>query len=397
MQITYLVFGLLWAYGADTPSHLTVEQAVTLALDSHPAMQQAKYIIEEFRGEALQAGLPPNPAIEVGLEGWGEGKQGEHFIGITQTLPISGARAMARKAKTAGVTASEQEMEWTRRQIILEVESLFYQIVALQEQLQFLEASVESAQKTDDLMRFRYEVGDISEIDWRRASANLSQLLANQEEVRETLIALRTQLAHLCGTEDSKLPECVGSLELSQDEAEACASLFEQIQFSPRHQALALRTKEAEIETDTVKRESIPEPALRLGLRKERSGSTGVDLMLSWDLPVFNRNQGAHAAAQAKVQRQKAEHRIALLEDKRRIEQLLGDIRVALAKAARLRSQALPNLEQTSTALQQALELGAATIFEVIETLQELNDLRRTLSEVDLKVRLAYVELKAMR
>ena len=73
---------------ASAANSFSVEEAVRLATANHPALQAAGYAVEEALGEAQQAGLPPNPELDVGVEGWRNGGDDHELLaGVSQTLP----------------------------------------------------------------------------------------------------------------------------------------------------------------------------------------------------------------------------------------------------------------------------------------------------------------------
>ncbi|HOH28786.1 MAG TPA: TolC family protein [Candidatus Hydrogenedentes bacterium] len=389
------------AYSETVPAQLTVEEAVARALENHPAMQGAFLAVEEARGSAQQAGLPPNPELEVGVESWSvSGNRGdglEFLAGVSQTLPLSGARRTARQAGLAGAEAAGLEAESLRRGIAAEVELLFFKTLAVQQRIIIAGEDFTRQETLAELTRQRFELGDIPEVDHMRASAELARSQAELQEIIRERDTLRAQLAHFCGMAMDAVPECTGEVAPAAEAIPDVASLEEGLRNSPRHQARLLRETQASGEADAVRRAAMPEPGLHVGLRRDTGeGSNAIDAGVRFGLPLFDRNQGARAAARARAQRIRAENEAALREETRRAIGLLNEARSALSTAEQLRGGVLTTQEDTREALEQALRLGGATLFEVLAEYRGISETKRSLLESETRARLALVELSAL-
>lgn len=378
-------------------AQFTVEDALSRTMATHPSMREALLAVEEAAGEALQAGLPPNPELDIGIEGWRSGEDGEWLAGVSQALPISGKRRLARKAGMAGVAAAEQETEVQRRALKAYVEQLFYETLATQERAAMTGEILEHATKVAALTRHRFEAGDIPEVDWMRAAAGQSRYQAELEEVHRLHDTLRTRLAVLCGLSVAELPECTGQLAPSPDMLPEDEMIQGRLQDTPKHAARALRKSQAEVETQALKRAALPEPTLRVGLRRERAtDNKAIDIGVSIGLPLFDRNQGALAVSRARTRRIQAESEMALQAETHTALTLLGDARAASLKAARLRAEALPKLEEVYLVLEQALEIGGVSLFEVLTAQHEIVEMHIDLLELESKARFSLIELLAL-
>lgn len=392
---------LLVTHHLTAAAEFTAEEAVARALDNHPALRGAQLAVEEEKGAALQAGLPPNPEVEIGVESWsvsGNRENSMEFLaGVSQPLPLSGARRTARRAGLAGAEAAEFEATSLRREITAEVERLFYETLVAQQRAEIAGELCTREGTLVELTRKRFELGDLPEVDYMRAAAEHARYQTTLEETIRDLNALRARLAHLCGMEADVLPECAGTVSPTPDTLPEETVLEDSLLNSPRHQARLLRETQASGEADAVRRSAVPEPSLRVGLRRDtREGSNAVDVGLSVGLPLFDRNQGALSAARARTQRIRAENEAAHREEVRQAIALLHETRRALATADHLSGQVLPKQEASREALEQALHLGGTTLFEVLAEYRGISETKRAILESEAQARFALIELKAL-
>lgn len=382
-------------------AQITAEEAVARALENHPALDGALSAVAEERGEAVQAGLLPNPELDIGVESWsvsGSRENGMEFLtGISQTLPLSGARRAARRAGMAGADAAEFEADSLRREIAAAAERLFYKTLAAQRRVSISGIGCDHQSTLLELTRKRFELGDLPEVDYMRASAENARCQAELQERIQERDSLHAQLAHLCGSTPEEFPECAGEVAPAKETLPDAERLEEQLLNSPRHQARRLRETQVAGQADAVRRSAMPEPDLRVGLRRDTNdGSNAVDVGLSVELPLFNRNQGALAAARARQQRIRAENEALSREEVRNAVALLNEVQRALTTADHLRDDVLTQQQDSRKVLEEALHLGGATLFEVLAEYRVISETEQLLLERETQARFALIELSAL-
>lgn len=404
----YAIFHLYGIAALLLPAHLaaaepfTVESAVARALAIHPALQGAYAAVAEETGAAVQAGLPPNPELEMGVENWTQSTGNEPAMeihaGLTQQLPLSGARRMARRALTVGADAAAQAAGDVHRRIAAAAERAFYAVLAAREHAAIVNENAQYVRTLTTLSRARWEAGDIPEVDYLRAAAEQAQYTAELEAGNRALNAALGQLAAMCGMEVSALPECAGQIPLEDADLPEWETLPEQLHAAPRVRARAFREQQALLEVDAVRRAALPEPAVYLGWRRDTDADThGLDAGIRISLPVFDRNQGARAAAMARARRVRAENNALLREELREAKALFDAICSRSEKAAHLRRHVLPQKEEVNAILERAVELGDRTLFELLAGRQDLLTLRLEILELETEARRAWIDLKALR
>jgi len=395
-----LITTILLLMTASITGQFTADDAAALAAANHPALEAAGYAVEEAKGEALQAGLPPNPELDVGVEGWKSGNdEGGHelLVGISQTLPISGARKMARKAGMFGAAAATAEAEALRLEVAGAARSLFYETLAAQERLKLLSEAGADADALASLTRIRFEQGDIAEVDLMRAVAEKHRYLAETEKADKLLKGLRSQLAELCGIPDAELPECAGGNALEASMLPDPAELKGALLAHPRGKARELHEAQAAAALKAVRRKAIVEPAVRIGMRRDDdSKDNALDVGISIPLPLFDRNQGEEAEAHAREQRIRAENDSDLRELVRMCLALRAEAGAAIAEAAITRNNVIPQLAAAYAAVEKALELGGVTVFETLAAKRDIAEAQLALIESERKAHVALITLNTL-
>ena len=295
-----------------------------LALENNPTIAQADAEIRTGEARKLQTGLYPNPtAGYVGEEiRGGSFGGGQHGFFVSQTLVTGGKLGLNREIAGHDIRISELEAEEQRLRVTNAVKLAFYRVLAAQEMLD-LERDLLSI--AEDKLRTARELENLGQAD----HAELLQVEVEQQHremrvrIRET--ALRQSwrsLAAIVGVPDLPARTVRGNLEDIPAELEENQVLERLTRESPAvriaHE-VAARTR---AELTRAQREPIPNLELRGGLQDNREilESTGARVGLQGflevgvPLPLFNRNQGNVAAAEAQLERSEREvERVALV------------------------------------------------------------------------------------
>jgi len=296
-----------------------------------------------------------------------------------------------------GALAAEREVESLRVDIAAQVRQLFYDALAAQARTKIMEDLCADAESLARLMRTRFEQGDAPEADVMRAEADHQQYRADLENARGIRDALRAQLAELCGFAAGEMPECAGIIAPGGDALPDIAVLDARIRSTPRSAVRMLREEQAETQTKALRRAAIPEPALRVGLRRQdASGTNTLDIGVSVGLPIFDRNQGAVAASKAYMHRVLAENEAKRRAELRAALALRNEAAAAIAAAERLRADVIPRWEAICESMQKALDLGGASLFEVLSARRDLAQARLELLKEELAARNFMIALTAL-
>ena len=295
-----------------------------LAFENNPTLAQAAAEIRTGEARRHQSGLYPNPM--AGYTGeeirGGSPGGGQHGFFVSQTLVIGGKLGLNREIAGHDIRISELEAEEQRLRVQNAVKLGFYRVLAAQEMLD-LERDLLSI--AEDKLRTERELRNVGQAD----DAEILQVEVEHQH-REMTVAIRRSalrqawrsLAAIVGVPDLPARTAAGNLEDIPAELDEARVLERLTGESPAILIAKEVVSRSRTELTRAEREPIPNLELRGGLQNNREilESTGARVGLQGflevgvPLPLFNRNQGNVAAAEAQLQRSEREvERVALV------------------------------------------------------------------------------------
>lgn len=353
-------------------STVTVAQLVAIArektptqamLDAHRAVAQAM---------VLQALANANPDIEVeGGQGRPRSGDSSEVIGritLRQRLEWPGKRSSRVSAAGAGIIVAEQDalafeadLESAVREAIAEDAGA---VLASAQARQ----AVELATRITEAIQRRVDAGEGDRGDALRAEIDRRQAVITADQRQQVAVAARRALLAICG---GGLPSTFTITDVWEDSwrptrGEVLLAAEHHPRLERHHALRAQRVAELQRE------ETAGRPDITVGaFAGQGTDATEVGLSLTVDLPVWNRNQGGMAVAQADLQRGDAE-----AESDRRMLRRAIDSAWATYEATVTRRDRLINEVELMTADLLTLRLHAYATGDI--GMLEVLDARRT-------------------
>ncbi len=290
---------------------MSLPQAIDIAVQNNKDLQAARYTVEQARARLLQAGLAPNPRLDVATRNdLIFRNQGEYAasIGISQKFSVVGRIAHQKEVARVDVALALAEIRQAELKLAGDVTSRFYRVLALNRQIEVRERLIDVDQKLVLGTRNRFKVAEVSELDVNTAQLELQRL--TQE--RALLLSRRiTQLARLNQLLGRPATQAL-ALDDSLPASDSLPSLAEQ-----QRQALSSRPdlRFALLSADRARANQALAHAQRwedwtVGVVLEQShlvidggppqgDSRAMGLSMSIPLPLRNKNQGNIAEAAA--------------------------------------------------------------------------------------------------
>lgn len=374
--------------GAEGPA-LTLEDLERMALQNNPTLAQGEALIRAAKGRKQQAGLYPNPIVgyqgsEFALRAFSN--KSEHFFFVEQNIVTAGKLKKSQAIFAQEQVEAEDEAEAQKFRVQNTVRLLFYEALGAQ---QFVELRGQLAQIAREAVKISeelYNVGQAdqpdlleAEIEAQRAELDLN----NAENDREQVWQLLTTVV---GVPSLQVTRLEGNLEKDIPALDQQIVLANLLRDSPEIKKAQAGIERARAVVARAKAEPIPDLFLRggVGYSTERLelargilGATGAEVFVEAGirLPIFNRNQGNIAAAQAEevlaereVQRQELVLRARLasafrpyLKSMKMVERYRQDI---LPRAQKAYDLYLTSFRQMAAAYPQVL-IAQRTLFQV--------------------------------
>ena len=337
---------------------LTLQELQALALRSNPTIAQAQAAIEGARGRARQAGLLPNPTIGYTAEELSGGpiiNGGEHGVFVEQTIPLGGKLARGRTVFEREADQAEAERAVQEARVSNSVAIAFYDLLAAQQRdvtrERLSQLAIEAVDVTDQL----FNVGAADQPDVLSAEIEARRIQLGLTDARNQAAGRWRVLAALIGQPAMVQRPLAGSLTLPPPELQRDVVLRELLEKSPQLRAATAGVARAESALAFAKRETFPDLVLRGGPRFNRELLEANGRPVGWEaafdigltVPVFDRNQGARAAAVADIARARGERQRIELAITARAAGLFDGYLTALREAEVYKNELLPRAERS--------------------------------------------------
>lgn len=370
----------------DPTGLLTLEAALALTMQQNPELRAGVWGERASEGNLLQAGLLPNPELEIEAEEFGGTGELEEFeavevsFGISQLIELGGKRS--RRESVAGLErdVAGWELEMLRLELWRDTATEFVAVLAQQRRLELAQLTLELSREVLENVSERVAAGKVPPLERTRAEVDLATQILSVEQEQSTLNRVRLGLASRWGSNvalfDSLDSRGFDSLDVAVPGLNALAALL------PENPELKRWETQIELQRASIDLEEalgVPDLTVGAGLSYfAESDDVGLHAGLSIPLPLFDRNQGAIMAARAELLQAEEQHRASLI----RLHRELEDAHLELATRARevevLRETLLPAAEKAYQVAQAGYVDGKFAYLEVL-------DAQRTLFEAQVR------------
>ena len=308
----------------EAASGLGLETLEQMALTCNPSVQRAAAMVAAANGTWIQVGLAPNPS--VGYEGQQLGSGGlaeQHGVLFSQEVIRGGKLALNRAVAGNERMRLEQELEAQRLRVLTDVRIAYFQVLLAQRQIELtnniIQISQEGAKTVDALYRSQ-EVGK-SDVLQAQLEIENSQILA--ENARNRYASAWRSLTAVIGSPMLAQQPLVGDPLVPPRQIEFDDALDRLLTLSPEMAAASMGVSRARAAIERERVEPVPNVTVQGLVNWQDNGVNGKPdggVAVSVPIPVFNRNQGGVARAQAE-----------LVAASRALEQLELDLKNRLA------------------------------------------------------------------
>ncbi len=364
--------GPLWA----PPTDVTWAELVRL-VDAHPRVTASTARADAARGGVRAAGAAPNPTFETRIAHGSPpaGGDGKVEWGLTLNLPLGwlaqrGARVAAAEA---GVEMADAEARALRRDVLLQLQTLFWNLAFEQARVKTLEELERQTRVLVSTVRRKVETGEVRPVEGTRVEIELAKVTAEVESARTLLTSRQSQLGLWLGR-----PRVAALADLAALPAAALteASLPKLRETHPAIAAARARVRGLQAELATEERARIPSFSL-IGFTSFELDRNSYGGGLAIDLPLWNWNSGRIAQARAALAAGRKEADAAALEIESSAIEAQAACRASAASASRLGTAVVPRAESAAAIMEKTYNLGEAGLLDIIDARRTLLDARR--------------------
>ncbi len=343
-------------------------ELVAVALTLNPTLRTIRAELGESQALLIQAGLWPNPelgaAVRPELGGSATGVELDFLFALLRP----GERKARRSIAKAVIEESRSRIIGEELRVAAEARAARLLVIGAEATLRLFEQEAEIRREVASLVRQRRELGEATVLDLHLAELELIESERAVRAARTELDFTRRELNRVLG-----LPPLY-ELQLFAAGNALTFTVFEDLPDSELDSRIlsgrpelaskqaAYQKAEEELRLAVLRQY----PSLKLGpsYEKDVEGSEALGLGASLELPLFDRSQGAIAEKHAARERVRAEY-VALLHAVR-AEAFDARERVRRAKleVETQETQALPLVERSESAFEEAFRTRDVNVFE---------------------------------
>ncbi len=360
---------------------LTRREALALTLMNNPELKVFSLETRAAEARELQAGLWPNPALEIGVDDVGGPGVRSGFGAAETTIQLSQLIELGNKAqKRRKVASLEKELTgWDyqakRLEVLTEASKAYIELLAIQEKAKLLAELVDVSEQTVRIVTQRVDAGKDSPLEKTKASVALSGVQLEHKQALQELETARKIVASFWGNEQPKFMRVEGQLETVTDIPEINdlqQKLIQNPQLARWEKEIA-RDKAA---LELAKSKAFSDISIGAGVKRfNESDDNALVFGVTIPLPISDRNQGGRMEAMYNLSKSYEEQRAARIEVMNQFNQIFTELSVSLNKIKELQASILPGAREVFDASREAYTQGKIGYLNVL-------DAQRTLFEV---------------
>jgi len=363
---------------------IKLEQALGSALLESPALAAFSYDVRAAEARVLQAGLLPNPELELEVEEYdrdGEGfDSAETAVVLGQLFELGGKRRWRTRVAEAEGELAGWDYESMRLDVFTETTQRFTTVLAAQERLVLAGSAVELAEKTSRAVGERVKAGKEPPFQASKSEAELELARMEALEAQNALGVARKRLAAMWGSERVTFEGVAGSLDGVLGSIPSLHAMRPRLSLNPdlaRWDA-ELRLRQASLSSEKAAR--VPDLEASVGfLQYEEDGTDALAFGIGVPLPVFDRNQGNIRAAALELSKAEVERSATELALAAKLAETHAALVGAHQRVTTLRGKVVPAMEQAYEAAHEGYRQGKFGFLDMLDAQRGLFDAKGAL------------------
>jgi len=377
----------------ESTAALTLERAITLALQANPQLAGARHEVQAIAGTVLQAGLRPNPVLDVGMVDTRRATR-ETTAQLSQTIELGGKRMHRIEAAELGQDAATADLRARMAEIRAAVTTAFNDVLTAQERVRLAQESVAVAARVTNTVAKRVQAGKVSPVDETRARVAEANVRLDAVRVDGELSTARKTLSGYWGNVMPRFERALGNLEVLPalpDWNVLVADLGNTPALSRAR--IEMERRRALLKLEQSRR--TPDVTVAVGMKRSQElGLNQAVFGLSIPLPLFDRNQGNVLEALRRVDKAGDEFASTQTETHKELAQAYQELDTARQEAQSLSGEILPGAQSAYDAAVKGFDFGKFAYFDVLDAqrtlilaksqyLRALQDAHRAAANID--------------
>ena len=347
---------------------MTLQSVINLAESVSPSLAKAAADVDSARGKAVQAGLYPNPVTQGGATQFA-GNESQYYFGLSQEIVTRHKLKLSQAAANRETYQAELSFIQSRFGLLTSVRQNFFISLAGQRKVEVLARLVEITGQSSNKAELMRVAGETSRADQLLFEIELEKAEVALENAQSQLAATRKQLAAVIGIRDLKIERLVGNLTASLNTA------IDQLRtdgYVPYNAGVQIAEQEIERSHLILRRaqvEPFPNVTVYGGYQYQVVPIHDMGLLsASVPLPIWNRNQGNIASAQAQIH--KATANVSQIQNQiaGQMAEWIGRYEVADQQVRRFEERIIPKAREGMKIVQEAFANGQFDSFRLLQS-----------------------------
>jgi cobalt-zinc-cadmium efflux system outer membrane protein len=365
---------------------LSLRQALEDALAQNKQLAAFEHRLDEQKGRLQQAGLHPNPQVDLLFENLGGQGDFQGFDGAEATLTIGWAIEPGLRKRRVGVAEAQSartslDALILRLDVAAETAQRFLSCLESQTHLKAADEAIALGERTVAASEDRVRAGRAPRVELMRARAKLAiDRLARDDATHERSVAYH-RLAAQWGETAPSFARVKGDL-LALPAVAPFDVLATRIDENPELVRLASEQRIAEAELRLAKAQRFPTLTPSFGVRRlEITNDWALVAGLRVPFLLFDRNQGRVAESHAALARRRADSEAERVRVHTKLYEIYQEMQHSLHRAEVLGEEVIPRLDETMDATRRGYAQGRYRYYELRTVEADLLAARRSLVE----------------
>jgi len=388
---------------AATPTRLSLEMATEILMARNPTLLRERQNIAVARGASVDAKKIPNPEFQLSSESYPlfQSNPGpfinnsETILEVSQTIETAGKRRKRTAVATQDVRVSESSLQDIIRQLQLEMKNRYFAVSLAKAQYDLAQQILSEYDKVVKVNEARYKQGEVSGFEFSRLQTErlrfFNDVIDSELQLKNSKAALLELLGADPGAMDFDVTDPLKSAPLSvslpdlQEQAlQARADLTAQRQRVERgSRALTFQ-----------KAQAVPNITPSFGYKRNLT-QNAVAFGVNIPLPLFNRNQGGIAQANAQFEQQRYEQTRVELEVRRDVQQAFNSVQAQNQRVEGLQKTYVPSAQRARDIAESSYRLGALELIGFLDVQRAYREALRSYNQALFDQREAVALLEA--
>lgn len=364
---------------ASLPTSLGLPDLTRLVMERNPRLAQASWAVEAARGQAVQAGLYPNPVVSVTGDELGDrtGPSGIWSAGASQEIVTADKLGLSRAAAMKQVDRASLALAAERYRVLTEVRQNYAELLLLQKRAEVLSDLVKLAGQSLATANKLLGAKEVARLDVVQLEVDAERYQADLNATKRSIPPAFQRLAASVGAPELPLSTVAGDLETPLPNYDLDRTRAYMLSVHPELRSAELGVERAQLlarraEVDPVPNVTVSSGYTRQGQNDSNDWSVGVSV----PVPLWNRNQGNIYAAKAQVGEAAGEVGRVQNDLVGRLSTSVGTYAAARERAERYKAAILPRAEETYQLSLKAYQGGQFEYLRVLQAQRAVGEAR---------------------